>query len=205
MNTSEMLKSLLWTTDEDELRDWYDFGLSVHDCEYLIHKDNDNRCVYMLWKSMNRSVDKNINIPASRILIEKHLIEPPSTNPLNSMPSDHVILHMTVNGRLESYPFDQLHSDWSMFFDIHTDTVCRDLATTRYTTAHHALEDYKNTNTRSRLVFYLINKYIGVNFTCTPTRWDTVQRYIIGCAVSLLFPGAWTTATEIPCLVPLNW
>ena len=205
VSTSKMLKGLIWTTDEDELHEWYNFGLSVYDCDYLIHRDNDGRCIYMLWKSMDRSVDKNINIPASRILIEKHLIEPPGANPLNSLPSDHVVLHMTVNGEMESYPFDQLHSDWLMFFDKHTGDVCRDLAMNRYPTAKHALEDYKNTNTRSLLVLYLINKYIGGNFTCTPTRWDTVQRYMLGCAISLLFTDAWTAAIEIHRSVPLKW
>lgn len=205
------IKTLMWAGGEQELVDYFKWSLHPNDCDMRVLEDKkNNRCVYMNWKSMNQSQVMNINVPASRILVENSMVDPPMIGIGESdllrythiFPSDHVVFHQTVNGELHDYPKSLFLSDWKYMFPQERMPAYRRLAQDRYSHYSQALVEFEHTGKLNSLVKTIIKEYMGKQVgPCT--HWDQAQLAVLGAALCKLYQRDWDCAHETPRCKPL--
>jgi hypothetical protein len=198
------VRSLMFASDEKELTDYYKWSLDPIDCDQVILKYPD-RTVYMAWKALDQSSDKNINIPATRILLDYNMLEPPSilNNQPNLMnythvfPSDHVVLYQTSpDGDPCHYTQQQLTYDWEIIFKRQRVRPYMQLAG-RYQHFSQALVEYEQTGSMNPLVRMIISQYLRRPAGPVDT-WDQAQMALLGAAMYMMYKDDWQDCTRLP-------
>jgi hypothetical protein len=205
------IKELMWASTKAEMNDYFKWCLHPNDCDNRVLQTTD-RYVYMTWKALDQSMQKNINIPASRILMENMMISPPMISRLTDdltvythcFPSDHVVFHMTdINGQLVNYSKKQFMIDWKYMFPEDSIPAYRKLADTRYKHASQALLEYENTGQLNDLVKAIIVEYMGKKVgPCS--HWDHAQLAVLGAAMVHMYRRNWDMSHITPRVLRLN-
>lgn len=211
INSVNSIKQLMWASTKAELDDYFKWCLSPNDCENRVLQ-TEHRHVYMNWKALDQSATKNINIPASRILLENTMISPPMisrmtrdlTTYTHCFPSDHVVFHMTdIDGKLQDYTEKQFMFDWKYMFPVDPTPAYRRLASQRYTHASQALMEYEQTGQLNELVSAIIVHYMGKNVgPCS--HWDQAQLAVLGAAMVHMYRRDWDMSHIAPRVSRLN-
>jgi hypothetical protein len=201
----------MWASDQQELDDYYKWSLDPCDCESLLLEQGTRR-VFITWKALDQSTIKNINIPASRILLENAMLDAPMvqmmpenlTQYTHLFPSDHVVFHQTIDGRFTSYSRYQLTRDWRFFFPNEEMPAYRYLATYRYSHFSQALEEYEKTGTMNEFMKIIITQYMKKSVgPCG--NWNLAQLAVLGAAVCLMYPRDWDVSHLFPKFFPLKY
>lgn len=198
------IKTLMWAHDETEIASYYKWSLHPQDCEYRI-LEAGRRHVYMCWKPLNISESKNINIPASRILLENNMIEPPiieidETDLMrytHCFPADQVIFHQTIDDVLTEYTMKQFMADWPFMFPKEAAPAYRRLASERYQHYSQALTEYEHTSRNNPLVKSIITQYMGKRVGPV-SHWDQAQLAVLGAAMLHMYKRDWDLASSPP-------
>jgi hypothetical protein len=206
------IKDLMWAGTAQELSDYRSASKYVFDCDHCLLNTGGGRSVYMVWKPMALSKDKNINIIAARILLENYLVEPPTidrhgmlTDYFECLPSDHVVLCSSRGNQLSEYSFEELMRDWPFLFP-QSAPMCkkpasvpfRRLIKERYPDgAIQALGDYEQTGAHSQTVRGIIQSYLRLPVG-PASHWDRAQVAVLTAACALQFERDWKDATRQP-------
>jgi hypothetical protein len=205
----DQIKMLMWAENEKELLDYLKWSLDPEDCDYRVLECNmrngKKRCVYMAWKALDQSQEKNINIPATRILLENGMIDAPMIETMQEdlmrythiFPSDHCIFYQTVNEQLVSYPRIQILNDWYYFFPREIMPAYRRLASERYHHYSQALTEFENTGSINSFVKMIITHYMGRKVGPVQT-WNLAQLAVLGAAMLLMYEKEWNFAITLP-------
>jgi len=191
------IPALMWTDNANERTEYMKWSMHPSDCDNLILRDG-NRCVYMNYKSTEQSSSQNVNIPATRLLLERGTVDPPmivdGTSAIDYtgiFPCDHVVLHQTINGRLCDYDLTQVTTDWQSMFTV---PLSRQpyyrLATRRYVHFSQALAEYQYTDTMDGLVEHIIAAYVRQRVGPV-SAWDACQLAVLGAAMYLMHRNTW--------------
>jgi hypothetical protein len=198
------LHTIMWASSEAEHKAYMKNSLHPNDCEMMVLQQ-DNRSVYITWKSMDQSETKNINIPASRILLENNLIDPPVVEVnrkdliryTHCFPSDHVIFHQTINNKLVSYDKKQFLSDWGFMYPRNEKMAYKVLAQTRYQHFSQPLTEFEETATMNDFVKIIIEQYMGKQVGPS-SHWDQAQLAVLGAAMLMMYQRDWHTSSDQP-------
>lgn len=197
------IRTLMFASDERELLDYYKWSLDPLDCDQRIFEHN-NRAVYMAWKALDQSTDKNINIPATRILVHHQMVDPPAIeivqddllNYTHCFPSDHVVLYNVVHGKLVDYPIRQLQADWVHMTNSGPHAY-RVLAKNRYQHFSQALAEYEQTGAVNGFVTLIINKYLRTRVGGVLV-WNAAQITVLAAAVYMMCTRDWDDTIHFP-------
>lgn len=204
IDNESAIRELMWASYESELCEYDKVRCSPSDIEYCV-VDDYPRKVYMNYKSMKVTAQRNINVPASRILVENSMIQPPKVDKcqrdlglyLNCFPSDHVVFHQQYGKDLVDYPYTVFCSDWKRMFPRERMPAYRNLALNRYQHYSQALMEFAQTGTQSPLVKYIIQTIMGKRVGPV-SHWDQAQTAILGAALLHMYPRDWEASTETP-------
>jgi hypothetical protein len=199
----DKIQQLMWSNDDKEFTDYCKWSLDPCDCEQRVLVQG-NRCVYMTWKALDQTSIKNVNIVASRILLENNMLDPPTIENVQSdllnythiFPSDHVVFHQTIDDQIVSYSRDKLTQDWEHMFS-RSLPAYRKLAGERYHHYSQALMEFENTGTMNKFVISIITYYLGKQVGPVG-HWNQAQLAILGAAMLLLYTRDWNLASELP-------
>ena len=203
VDDADDIKKLMWAETEREFSDYCKWAPSPNDCDSRVLQTS-RRSVYMTYKCMDQSEEKNINIPASRILIERGILEPAMLEPRRqhtisvtyACPSDHVVFHQTLDGKLIDYPHSQFFIDWPRMF-LKKYVPYRELTALRYTHYSQALKEYDTADTRSQLTKFIIQRVMRVHVGPL-SHWTRAQLAILGSALSLMYKRDWDYCSRLP-------
>jgi hypothetical protein len=208
----DLIDSLVWAENKEELDEYFKWSLHPCDCEKLvldrISNAFGNRKVYMTYKTLQYSSVKSINIPATRILLDNNMMEPPTIEYQTSdlmiytycMPSDHVIFHQTIDGKFTDYTYEQFTSDWSLMFN--KTPKYKQLAHQRYKHYGQALTEFEFTGQMNSLVVSLIEHYLKKRVgPCS--HWTEAQMLVLGAALYMLYSKQWDAALSTPSVAKL--
>lgn len=213
------LKDLMFAADSEELRNYKRATSHVFDCDHLVLKTGPNRKVYMISKPMSMSRDANLNVPASRILLEGFNIEPPMIeldrdnmfDYFDCLPSDHVVLCTSTNyDTLSEYSYAELMRDWPYLFpqtwafrEQPQLVPYRRLIAERYTQGpKQALTEYERMGKRNALVDGIIKEYLKLDVGPI-SHWDKAQLLVLGAACAMKYQRDWDPAHTKPRTVQL--